>query len=304
MNSIERLLPDSPIFDRESLTRDVLMSELKTWLSCSFFSKCDLVKIRDLVRDLQGLPEQSLGHRLRAMPVDLDRLHCMKFDELSSTSRRGVLGLAFEYAGLTPDVGPELLGTKRWMEIVALVDACVTGHANSPEYERTVQGKTREAPELSTPSGSASGADPWTQEVLTTSVLGLVDGPYFDKCHLDRAGTALNALRKTLGMTWFDDGSLTQMAALRALHCKRFAEMSSVIRQSLPEAILTALGLHDADARALLGSEGWSKVQTRYADPWPDPIIEEPKVAAPCVPIASRPRSAWQRFLRRPVRAV
>ena len=277
--------------DREELTRDLLMGAVKGLLTNTFFDVCVAWKIRAMALDLQGLPAES-DEAMLALPVykDLQRLHCVEYADLSASGRRAAIGTALDYAGLSEDAGPQLLGEQRWLAVIELVKARIEHQMIQASGSTAIHGRE-----------GVLEPDEWTLGVLTSSLLALLDADWFNICAFDRCGASLQILRAKLGMPNFDEAAISQLAGLRALHCAHFDKMDEVTKRGLPAAILSSLGLEDGQGAALLGTDGWAKLEAAYADPWPVPVVidvddEEPDNVVG--PDTRRQVSLWARMFQ------
>jgi hypothetical protein len=251
VNNLNHLLSAAaPLFDPEALTREVLIERLNRWLSQGAFYTTDLAGIRALARDLSGLPKEVDRDAHAQLPLELRRLHCIRFSVLSPVNRKECVLQALAYCGLDERYGAELLGSAGWAVITqAVEDACAC--PAEPQVSPAVV------------------VDAWTRTVFTTQVLSLLDGNWFSICDFDRVRRSLHDLDPMLGLAKPADRRLAEQAALRALHCVNFDAMHAEVRLGLPAAVLRGLGLDADNGPVLLGQDGWAQVQARYETGWP-----------------------------------
>jgi hypothetical protein len=69
-----------PLYDRESTLQEVLRTEVTKWFDRGWFDSSAVIKLRNAVRSINGMPAE---HSLRILPEDIQRLHCMHFTDLS-----------------------------------------------------------------------------------------------------------------------------------------------------------------------------------------------------------------------------
>lgn len=247
---IDRLLPEpgKEIYDLEDMTREVLHQHLMKWLSHHYFSVSELKEIRQLVRELAGQPPEARHEMREGLSDEIRRLHCIDFDQLSPATRREAVRMAFHYTGLDDLIGPTLIGIERWSQVAALVDGIC-----APPYPLSME----------TAKAVSNDSFAWTQQVLASQLIDLLDQKFFDICSLNRLDEAFQDLREQRGMPACKAASNPDHVGLRALHCVHFDKMSPQIARELPRAILRSLGLDNSSLAAMLGDSA-AAVVDRY----------------------------------------
>lgn len=268
MSSIEHLLPakGSVLFDEEELTRELLVFEVIKFLRSNYFDICAVRSLRAMSRDLRGLPLDDLVRLFDDREYHrIQRLHCIPWQDLSAPSRRGAIAMALDFCGLTDLGGPEVMGQRRWAAVLEAVEACV--ELRVPCVASAASGLITVAAAIRGPVKHVAAPDEWCRNVLTEALLEVLKGPRFNVCVFNRCLETLNAYRKLYGQPEVDAGRTVQRATLDVLHMKDFADMDAKTLSGLPKAIIAALGLDDGPAEALIGADGWARVQLAYANP-------------------------------------
>lgn len=241
MTNLDQLMPSGPVFDQESLNREILLRKLTEWVAGRRFYTSHLREMREIVNDIAGL-SRDVSHA--SMPTELARLHCMEFESLSPVNLRECLHAALDYVGVTESTGVDLLGVDGWADLKDRVT------------------KATGLPVESASPGDACAVPPsvnkWEQATLAARFSSVFTSPRFYVNHVTDVADALQSFRSEHGLPPHT-APATTIAVLRTLHCERFSEMAAEVRAGIKDAIWAVCGL-DARLGRIAFGERWPEI--------------------------------------------
>jgi len=267
MNQLEQLLnrTSERIFDREYLLREILSARVSQWLRARRFYIDDLVEMRDIAHDIMGV--KTVGGRDR-VPRDLERLHGMPFESLSTTSLRECVVRALGFVGINKMTGADLLGSEGWKSLRLRVQAI---QSQSADVDKLMASQPMKMPE----STSCKLLSPWAQLAMVDLITEIFEGALIFSIHpVERLAEALNSVRDIAGMARHESKGST-LTALKTLDFRFYDDMGANVKSGIKQAVWEVCGLSEDIGRIAFGDQ-WPTVEALDFPP-PAKVVRLPR---------------------------
>lgn len=240
------------------LTREKFPNLIEKWLDAKRFDVFHLMMARVVALYILSLP---VGGQVKMkLPEEVSKLNFTPFDLIPLSNRKSVILSALNFACAENEL--ELLGRAGLDSVMAKIDAmCIY---DAPQTENAPEQKN----EIVADSTAKFVVDKWVQRAIISKIKVLpknfLEEEFFDICPITELGSNLELIAEEACLSKINFRKTAHYILLNSMHCMNVDDIDLDVVDGLPNAMLAAIGLNEANCDLLLGEGSWAEINNHY----------------------------------------